>query len=155
MHILIKHIAKNIGISLLLIVSIFINFSANSEQSAEEIIKERQALFSKNYKTAKKVQSLSSSGDFDQAKELMIEMSKNYEKLLGLFPENSKEGFKTQSLPTIWEDKDNFNALMTKSSNDMVKLASVIESSDDVRSTIGKLMWSNCKACHSKYREEH
>ena len=155
MHILIKHIAKNIGISLLLIVSIFINFSANSEQSAEEIIKERKAIFSKNYKTAKKVQSLSSSGDFDQAKELMIEMSKNYEKLLGLFPENSKEGFKTQSLPTIWEDKDNFNALMTKSSNDMVKLASVIESSDDVRSTIGKLMWSNCKACHSKYREEH
>ena len=155
MHILIKHIAKNIGISLLLIVSIFINFSANSEQSAEEIIKERQALFSKNYKTAKKVQSLSSSGDFDQAKELMIEMSKNYEKLLGLFPENSKEGFKTGSLPTIWEDKDNFNALMTKSSNDMVKLASVIESSDDVKSTIGKLMWSNCKACHSKYREEH
>ena len=155
MHILIKHIAKNIGISLLLIVSIFINFSANSEQSAEEIIKERKALFSKNYKTAKKVQSLSSSGDFDQAKELMIEMSKNYEKLLGLFPENSKEGFKTQSLPTIWEDKDNFNALMTKSSNDMVKLASVIESSDDVKSTIGKLMWSNCKACHSKYREEH
>ena len=155
MHILIKHIAKNIGISLLLIVSIFINFSANSEQSAEEIIKGRKALFSKNYKTAKKVQSLSSSGDFDQAKELMIEMSKNYEKLLGLFPENSKEGFKTGSLPTIWEDKDNFNALMTKASNDMVKLASVIESSDDVRSTIGKLMWSNCKACHSKYREEH
>ena len=155
MHILIKHIAKNIGISLLLIVSIFINFSANSEQSAEEIIKERQALFSKNYKTAKKVQSLSSSGDFDQAKELMIEMSKNYEKLLGLFPENSKEGFKTGALPTIWEDKDNFNALMTKASNDMLKLASAIESSDDVKSTIGKLMWSNCKACHSKYREEH
>ena len=140
---------------MLLIVSIFINFSANSEQSAEKIIKERKALFSKNYKTAKKVQSLSSSGDFDQAKELMIEMSKNYEKLLGLFPENSKEGFKTESLPTIWEDKNNFNALMTKSSNDMVKLASVIEISDDVKSTIGKLMWSNCKACHSKYREEH
>ena len=155
MHILIKHIAKNIGISLLLIILIFINFNANSEQSAEEIIKERKALFSKNYKTAKKVQSLSSTGDFDQAKELMIEMSKNYETLLGLFPENSKEGFKTGSLPVIWEDKDNFNALMTKSSNDMVKLASVIENSEDIRGTIGKLMWSNCKACHSKYREEH
>ena len=85
----------------------------------------------------------------------MIEMSKNYETLLGLFPENSKEGFKTGSLPVIWEDKDNFNALMTKSSNDMVKLASVIENSEDIRGTIGKLMWSNCKACHSKYREEH
>ena len=93
MHILIKHIAKNIGISLLLIISIFINFSANSEQSAEEIIKERKALFSKNYKTAKKVQSLSSSGDFDQAKELMIEMSKNYENIIGIISRKFKRGF--------------------------------------------------------------
>ena len=155
MHFLIKHIVKYIGISLLLIISIFINFSANSEQSVEEIIKERKALFSKNYKTAKKVQSLSSSGNFDQAKKLMIEMSKNYKTLLGLFPENSKNGFKTEALPTIWEDRENFNVLMTKTSKDMVKLASVIESSENVKSTISKLMWSNCKACHSKYREEH
>ena len=155
MHYLIKHIAKNICISLFLIFSILICTNANSEQSAESIIKDRKALFSKNYKTAKKVQSLSASGDFDEAKELMIEMSKNYEVLLGLFPKNSKEGFKTGSLPIIWEEKDSFNALMQKSSDDMVKLTSVIETTDDVRGTIGKLMWGNCKACHSKYREEH
>ena len=155
MHYLIKHIATNIGISLFLIFSILICTNAYSEQSAESIIKERKALFSKNYKTAKKVQSLSASGDFDEAKELMIEMSKNYEVLLGLFPENSKEGFKTGSLPIIWEEKDSFNALMQKSSDDMIKLTSVIETTDDVRGTIGKLMWGNCKACHSKYREEH
>jgi len=155
MHYLIKHIGKNIGISLFLIFSILICTNANSEQSAESIIKERKALFSKNYKTAKKVQSLSDSGDIDEAKELMIEMSKNYEVLLGLFPENSKEGFKTGSLPIIWEEKDSFNALMQKSSDDMVKLTSVIETTDDVRGTIGKLMWGNCKACHNKYREEH
>ena len=155
MHYLIKHIEKNIGISLFLIFSILICTNANSEQSAESIIKERKALFSKNYKTAKKVQSLSASGDFDEAKELMIEMSKNYEVLLGLFPKNSKEGFKTGSLPIIWEEKDSFNALMQKSSDDMIKLTSVIETTDDVRGTIGKLMWGNCKACHSKYREEH
>ena len=138
-----------------LIFSILICTNANSEQSAESIIKERKALFSKNYKTAKKVQSLSTSGDFDEAKELMIEMSKNYEVLLGLFPKNSKEGFKTGSLPIIWEEKDSFNALMQKSSDDMFKLTSIIETTDDVRGTIGKLMWGNCKACHSKYREEH
>ena len=155
MHYLIKHIEKNIGISLFLIFSILICINANAEQSAESIIKDRKALFSKNYKTAKKVQSLSASGDFDEAKELMIEMSKNYEVLLGLFPKNSKEGFKTGSLPIIWEEKDSFNALMQKSSDDMIKLTSVIETTDDVRGTIGKLMWGNCKACHSKYREEH
>jgi len=112
-------------------------------------------LFSKNYKTAKRVQSLSASGDFDEAKNLMIEMSKNYVVLLGLFPDNSKEGFKTGSLPTIWEDKDSFNTLMQKSSDDMIKLTSVIETTDDINGTIRKLMWGNCKACHSKYREEH
>ena len=155
MHYLIKHIEKNIGISLFLFFSILIFTNANSEQSAESIIKDRKALFSKNYKTAKKMQSLSASGDFDEAKELMIEMSKNYEVLLGLFPKNSKEGFKTGSLPIIWEEKDSFNALMQKSSDDMITLTSVIETTDDVRGTIGKLMWGNCKACHSKYREEH
>ncbi len=129
--------------------------NAYSEQSAESVIKERKALFSSNYKTAKRVQSLSSNGDFDKAKELMTEMSENYKILLNLFPENSKEGFKTGALPIIWEDKENFNALMQKSSDDMITLTSLIETTDDIRGTIGKLMWSNCKACHSKYREEH
>ena len=138
-----------------LIFSLLICSNANSEQSSEDTIKARKALFSKNYKTAKKVQSLSASGDFEEAKMLMMEMSKNYEVLLGLFPENSKEGFKTGSLPIIWEDKDNFNLLMKKSSDDMIKLTSVIETTDNINGTIRKLMWSNCKACHSKYREEH
>ena len=129
--------------------------NAYSEISAEEAIKTRKALFSKNYNTAKRVQSLSSNGEFDKAKELMIEMSKNYLDLLELFPENSKEGFKTESLPIIWEDKENFNLLMQKSSDDMIKLTSVIETTDNIRDTIGKLMWSNCKACHSKYRKPH
>ena len=138
-----------------LIFSILIGSNAQSEQSAESIIKERKALFSKNYKTAKRVQSLSTNGDFDEAKKLMTEMSKNYQVLLELFPDNSKEGFKTGSLPIIWEDKESFNALMKKSSNDMIKLTSLIETTEDIRGTIGKLMWGNCKACHSKYGEEH
>ena len=138
-----------------LIFSILVGSNAHSEQSAESIIKERKALFSKNYKTAKRVQSLSANGDFDKAKKLMIEMSKNYQVLLELFPDNSKEGFKTGSLPIIWEDKESFNALMKKSSDDMIKLTSLIETTEDIRGTIGKLMWGNCKACHSKYREEH
>ena len=134
---------------------IFVTTASNSEQSAEEIIKNRKALFSKNYNTAKKVQSLSSSGDFDDAKILMLEMSENYKNLKEMFPDNSKEGFKTESLPIIWEEKDAFDALMQKASDDMIKLASTIEETDNVRGAIGKLMWSNCKACHSKYRAPH
>ena len=144
-----------IGISLLVIITILISTNANSEQSAEDIIKNRKALFSKNYNTAKKVQSLSSNGDFDEAKELMLEMSKNYIVLKEMFPENTKEGFNTEALPLIWEEKDKFNSLMEKTSNDMVQLVSIIENEDDIRGTLKKLMWSNCKACHSKYRIPH
>lgn len=128
---------------------------ANSELSVEEIIKGRKAIFSKNYKTAKRVQSLSSNGEFDKAKNLMLEMSENYSELLKYFPENSKEGFNTEALLMIWDEKENFDNLMIKSSKDMVQLASVIEETDEIRSSITKLMWSNCKACHSKYRKEH
>ena len=138
-----------------MIFSIFISTHANSEQSVEEIIKNRKALFSKNYSTAKKVQSLSAGGKFEDAKKLMLEMSENYKTLIELFPENTKEGFKTEVTPLIWEEKDKFNSLMEKSSNDMIELASIIEGSDNINGTIRKLMWSNCKACHSKYREEH
>ena len=139
----------------MIIFSILISTNANSEKSAEDTIKSRKALFSKNYNTAKRVQSMSANGEFDKAKELMIEMSKNYLSLLKLFPDNSKEGFKTGSLPVIWDDKENFNLLMQKSSDDMIKLTSVIETTDNINGTIGKLMWSNCKACHSKYRKLH
>ena len=134
---------------------VFSGSLANAELSVEDIIKSRKALFSKNYSTAKRVQSFSSNGDFDEAIELMKEMSENYITLLDLFPENSKVGFKTEALPIIWEEKDAFNALMQKSAEDMIKLTSIIEDADDIRGTLGKLMWANCKACHSKYRAPH
>ena len=138
-----------------ILISITFSLPANSDLSSEELIKGRKAIFSKNYSTAKKVQTFASKGEFEKAKSLMIEMSENYKSLLEYFPENSKEGFKTEALPAIWENKDEFNNLMTKSSNDMIELAQIIENSDDVRGTLGKLMWANCKACHSKFRAPH
>ena len=134
---------------------VILSLPANSELSVEEIIKGRKALFSKNYSTAKKVQTFSSKGDFEKAKKLMLEMSENYKILINYFPDNTKEGFKTEALPTIWENKDEFNELMTKSSNDMIKLASIIGDSEDIKASLGKMMWGNCKACHSKFRAPH
>ena len=155
MHTLVKHTNKSSKIFLLSIIIILIGFNSNAEMTAEEIIKSRQALFSKNYRTAKKVQSLASNLDFEEATVLMKEMSENYKVLIDLFPENTQEGFDTGALLTIWDEKDEFNALMQKASDDMTKLVSVIEDADDIRGTLTKFMWSNCKACHNRYREEH
>jgi len=141
--------------TLFFIFILFYSFSAFSEQTVEEIIKERKSILSKNYKTAKRVNSLASNGDIDEAKKLMIEMSDNYKRLLDLFPENSKEGFGTEALPSIWENKDEFSLLMTKASNNMIELTSVVDEAEDMKATLGKYMWSSCKSCHSKFRAEH
>ena len=85
----------------------------------------------------------------------MIEMSENYKVLIDLFPENTQEGFDTEALLTIWDEKDDFNALMQKASDDMIKLAKVIETAEDLRSAQKELMWNNCSACHSKFRAPH
>ena len=141
--------------TLFFIFILFYSFSAFSEQTVEEIIKERQSIFSKNYKTAKRVNSLASNGSLGEAKILMIEMSDNYKRLIDLFPENSKTGFETEALPSIWENKDEFSLLMTKASSNMIELTSTIDGAEDVKATLGKYMWSSCKSCHSKFRAEH
>ena len=150
-----KYITNALKFTLFIKIFLILSLPAYSESSVEEIIKGRKALFSKNYSTAKRVQALASKGEFDKAKSLMIEMSENYKTLIEYFPDNTKEGFKTEALPSVWENKKEFNDLMKKSSDDMIKLASLFEDADDVRAILTQMMWSNCKACHSKFRAPH
>ena len=129
-------------------------FYANA-MTVEEIIKGRKAMFSENYQNAKKISILLKSKRIEEAKPLMKKISDNYKKLLDYFPENTKEGFKTEALPSIWENKDEFNALMQKASDDMIKLAKANDTAEDFRALQKELMWSNCTACHSRFRAPH
>jgi cytochrome c556 len=104
-----------------LIFSLSFSTSSYANQSVEEIIKGRKAMFSENYQNGKKIAILLKSKKIEEAKPLMKKISDNYKKLLDYFPENTKEGFKTEALPSIWENKDEFNALMQKASDDMIK----------------------------------
>ena len=139
---------------LIIIFSLTFSFSAYA-QTVEEIIKGRKAMFSENYQNAKKISILLKSKRIEEAKPLMKKISDNYIKLLDYFPENAKEGFKTGALPSIWDNKDEFNALMKKASDDMIKLAKAIDTAEDLRAAQKELMWSNCSACHSKFRAPH
>ena len=140
-----------------IVVAIFILISQQlyAAQSVEEIIKGRKAMFSENYQNAKKISILLKSKKIEEAKPLMKKISDNYKKLLDYFPENTKEGFKTEALPSIWENKDEFNALMQKASDDMLKLAKAIDTAENLQAVQKELMWSNCSACHSKFRAPH
>ena len=133
----------------------FTNFIAHSDESIEDIFKGRKAIFSNNAKLAKRVNILLKDFEVEEAEPIILEMSKNYENLLNYFPEKSKEGYGTEALPIIWEEKDAFNALMQKAADDMLQLAKVMEEVDDIQATYKKLMWANCNACHSRYRKPH
>ena len=138
-----------------LILSSIFPSSSSANQSVEEIIKGRKAMFSENYQNAKKISILLRSGKKEEAKPLMKKISDNYIKLLDYFPENTKEGFKTEALPSIWENKDEFNALMQKASDDMIKLAKAIDTAEDLRAVQKELMWGNCSSCHNRFRAPH
>ena len=129
--------------------------SSYATQSVEEIIKGRKAMFSENYQNGKKISILLRSGKKEEVKPLMRKISDNYKKLLDYFPDNTKEGFKTEALPSIWENKDEFNTLMQKASNDMIELAKAVDTADDLKAIQKKLMWSNCSTCHNKFRAPH
>ena len=146
---------KIIKTFLILIFFVSFSFSSQANQSVEEIIKGRKAMFSENYQNAKRISILLKSNKIEEAKPLMKKISDNYIKLLDYFPENTKEGFKTEALPSIWENKDEFNALMQKASDDMIKLAKAIETAEDLRAVQKELMWSNCSSCHNKFRAPH
>ena len=135
--------------------SLSLSISSIANQSVEEIIKGRKAMFSENYQNAKQISILLKQKKIEEAKPLMKKISDNYIKLLDYFPDNTKEGFKTEALPSIWENKDEFNALMQKASDDMIKLAKAIDTAEDLRAAQKELMWSNCSACHNRFRAEH
>ena len=138
----------------IIILSLSFSFSANAK-TVEEIIKGRKAMFSENYQNGKKISILLKSNKIEEAKPLMKKISDNYIKLLDYFPENTKEGFKTEALPSIWENKDEFNALMQKASDDMIKLAKAIDTAEDLRAVQKELMWGNCSSCHNRFRAPH
>ena len=65
-----------------------------------------------------------------------------------LFSKNYSTAKRVQALAS----KDEFEKAKTL----MIEMSeNYIETSDDVRSTLGKFMWANCKACHSKFRAPH
>ena len=121
--------------------------------SSEEIIKVRHEIFSKNYTTPKSVSTAIKSGDNEKAKELLEEVSRNFNTLLKYFPEDSKTGFDTEALPAIWENSDEFVTLMQNASSNALMLAKKLDDDTaDITSLEKELLWNNCSACHKKFR---
>ena len=129
-----------------LLFSLFL--SSTIADTHKNIIKERKSLFKQNYSHAKKMSSAIEKGDIDKVKNLSIKMSQNYEKLIDLFPDNSKSGYDTEALPTIWIFKDDFNNLMIESSTKAKKFTEIASTllGAELKEEQKKLIWSSCKS---------
>ena len=138
-----------------LLFSLFL--SSTIADTHKNIIKERKSLFKQNYSHAKKMSSAIEKGDIDKVKNLSVRMSQNYEKLIDLFPDNSKSGYDTEALPTIWIFKDDFNNLMIESSTKAKKFTEIASTllGAELKEEQKKLIWSSCKSCHDKFRMPH
>lgn len=138
-----------------LLFSLFL--SSTIADTHKNIIKERKSLFKQNYSHAKKMSSAIEKGDIDKVKNLSLKMSQNYEKLIDLFPDNSKSGYDTEALPTIWIFKDDFNNLMVESSTKAKKFTEIASTllGAELKEEQKKLIWSSCKSCHDKFRMPH
>ena len=144
----------------LLVVIIFLASSINIfaiEMSTEETIKARKAIFKQNYSYAKKMSAAIKKDDKETVSELAIKMSENYKKLIDYFPDDSKDGFKTEALPSIWEKKEEFNALMMKAANEANDFSMMVNNlmGDELKDLQKKMIWSQCKSCHDKFRMPH
>ena len=144
----------------LLVVIIFLASSINIfaiEMSTEETIKARKAMFKQNYSYSKKMSAAIKKDDKETISDLAIKMSENYKKLIDYFPDDSKDGFKTEALPSIWEKKEEFNALMMKAANEANDFSMMVNNlmGDELKDLQKKMIWSQCKSCHDKFRMPH
>ncbi|MDC3144359.1 cytochrome c [Pelagibacteraceae bacterium] len=144
----------------LLVIIIFLVSSINIfaiEMSTEETIKARKAMFKQNYSYAKKMSAAIKKDDKETISDLAIKMSENYKKLIDYFPDDSKDGFKTEALPSIWEKKEEFNALMMKAANEANDFSMMVNNlmGDELKDLQKKMIWSQCKSCHDKFRMPH
>ena len=139
-----------------ILASLFFVFISFADDHGK-IIKERKSLFKQNYSHAKRMSSEIVKGNNEKVIDLSEKMAANYDKLLDLFPENSKTGYDTEALPTIWLQKDEFNNLMVSTSNKAREFAQLAASltGDELKEAQKNLIWSSCKACHDRFRMPH
>jgi cytochrome c556 len=88
--------------------------------------------------------------DATKAKAALMTISDNASKAPPLFPADSKSG-DTKALPTIWENKADFDAKLAKMSADAKAAADKVTDIDSLKTGVGEVR-KNCGGCHNVYR---
>ena len=87
------------------------------------------------------------------AKKVLTTFAETADKGKTLWPDNSKTGGETASLPAVWESKADFEAKLAKFSADAKAAEGKVTDLDSFKAQIGDV-GKNCGGCHNTYRKK-
>ena len=90
--------------------------------------------------------------NLDAAKKVLATFAESDAKAKNLWPDNSKTGGDTASLPAIWENKADFTAKLAKFSNDAKAAGPKVKDLDSFKAEMAEV-GKNCGGCHQTYRK--
>ncbi|MXQ10036.1 c-type cytochrome [Microvirga makkahensis] len=79
--------------------------------------------------------------------------AENSQKAAPLFPESTKDAPKTEALPSIWENKAQFESILTKLNRDATAALASIKDEATLKAEMPKVL-QNCGACHNDFRKK-
>lgn len=79
--------------------------------------------------------------------------AENSEKFASLFPESSKGVGDTEALPSVWENKEKFDAMRSKFQQDATTALASIKDEASFKAEMPKVL-QNCGACHNDFRKK-
>jgi cytochrome c556 len=89
----------------------------------------------------------------DAAKKVLTTFGETADKAKNLWPDNSKTGGDTASLPAIWETKADFEAKLVKFSTDSKAATGKVTDLDSFKAQMSEI-GKNCGGCHNNYRKK-
>jgi cytochrome c556 len=91
--------------------------------------------------------------DLAKAKTVLTTFAAVHDKGTNLWPDNSKVGGETASLPAIWENKADFEAKLAKLSTDAKAAEPKVKDLDTFKASMGDI-GKDCGGCHNTYRKK-
>jgi cytochrome c556 len=88
-----------------------------------------------------------------KAQKVLATFAAVHDKGTNLWPDNSKTGGDTASLPAVWENKADFDAKLAKLSSDAKAAEGKVKDLDSFKAVMGD-MGKNCGGCHNTYRKK-
>jgi cytochrome c556 len=137
-----------------IVAGVVATIAAGSAFAESAAIKERKDLFSQMGKATGPVGAmLQGKAPFDLApvQAALKVYSENSVKLKTLFPDDSKEGGKTEVLPAVWEKNAEFMAIFDKLKADSDAAMVSIKDEASFKAAMGGILGS-CGTCHDNFR---